>query len=1224
MTKKRVVGLDVGTNSLGWAVVEKDLTTDTYALLKQGCLVFQEGVKIEKGIESSKASERTEHKALRVQYARRRLRKIAVLRILIEQGWCPFLSDDELRKWYMKRQYPLKEDFLDWQRTDEDGDKNPYRYRHECLHRELDLSNKQDCYVLGRALYHLAQRRGFRSNRLDVSEEQDEKGKVKKGISDLSQEMKEAGCAYLGDYFYKLYKEDRNRTRIRMRYIGREEHYKKEFDAICDRQRLPMELRERLNKSLYFQRPLKSQRQSVGHCTFERKKVRCGESHPAYERFRMLCFINNIKVQGPHDEVLRSLYREERDKIADLFFRKSKPVFDFEDTAKRIAGKGNYQCIKDKGEKGYKFNFRMSQSVCGCPTIAYLQELFGKDYEQGIAEVYTQSANKSCEDMVNDVWNVWYSFSDKPCLKRWAMERLQMNEEQADKFSKIRLSRSFASISITAIRKILPWLERGWIYSHSVLMAKIPDIVGKRQWECYADRITEELQNLMTSFHPKEQSLQGTLDTQIKDYLKDNFELKAGATDALYHPSMIEPYPDVHPNEAGLYQLDSPRTTAVRNPMAMRSLHQLRKVVNMLLREGVITPETEVHIEYARELNNANKRIALSQWNKKREKEREKYAEEIKKTYKEECGRDIQPTDTDILKYQLWKEQGKICLYTGASINVSDFLGEGIKKYDIEHTIPRSAGGDSTMQNLTLCSTEFNRNVKKTKLPSELPEYEEILERLKEWRTKIADLRKRIDGIRTQGSKTKEEKDRRIQERHVLDFELKYWQGKCERFLMKEVPEGFSLRQSAGIGLIGKYAGLYLRSLFHQTADRTKSNVRVIKGTVTAEYRKMWGIQDMYEKKSRDNHMHHCIDAITIACISPAAHSATAHYYKQLEEYEYGRNKKPSFQKPWPTFTEDIKTLVEKTLVVHNTPDNMSKQTKRKIRGPKGTSWVQQGDTARGSLHHDTYYGAIQRGKDIKYVVRRSLSDLKNEADVEHIVDDVVKDKVKAAIAAKGFKEALAGEIYMNEEKGIIIKKVRCYADKVKNPINLRPHRDVSAKPYKQSFYVQNDRNYSMAIYETSVKGKDKRDFELVRMIDAAKHFNKRRHSDPALPLFSLASEQGYPLRYKLRIGLHVLLYEKTPSEIDFQNPSDLTRRLYVVTGLSYLPIGKGYGTIVLRHHQEGRVSKDVKPKSGAYKNDEEYRGAVFMYHTQFRALVEGQDFMINVLGEIKLIDKSC
>ena len=55
MTK--ILGIDTGTNSLGWAIVEKQ--ADEYHLLDKGVNIFQEGVKVEKGIESSKAAERT-------------------------------------------------------------------------------------------------------------------------------------------------------------------------------------------------------------------------------------------------------------------------------------------------------------------------------------------------------------------------------------------------------------------------------------------------------------------------------------------------------------------------------------------------------------------------------------------------------------------------------------------------------------------------------------------------------------------------------------------------------------------------------------------------------------------------------------------------------------------------------------------------------------------------------------------------------------------------------------------------------------------------------------------------------------------------------------------------------------------------------------------------------------------------------------------------------------
>ena len=155
--------------------------------------------------------------------------------------------------------------------------------------------------------------------------------------------------------------------------------------------------------------------------------------------------------------------------------------------------------------------------------------------------------------------------------------------------------------------------------------------------------------------------------------------------------------------------------------------------MNRLLAEGKIDQNTEVHIEFARELNDANKRNAIALFVKENQSANDEARKQIITLFKKETGTDIEPTDKDILKYVLWEEQNHICLYTGKQIRISDFIGTN-PKFDIEHTIPRSVGGDSTKMNLTLCDSRFNREVKKTKLPVELPSHDEIMERIKEWK----------------------------------------------------------------------------------------------------------------------------------------------------------------------------------------------------------------------------------------------------------------------------------------------------------------------------------------------------------------------------------------------------------------------------------------------------------------------------------------------------------
>lgn len=83
------------------------------------------------------------------------------------------------------------------------------------------------------------------------------------------------------------------------------------------------------------------------------------------------------------------------------------------------------------------------------------------------------------------------------------------------------------------------------------------------------------------------------------------------------------------------------------------------------------------------------------------------------------------------------------------------------------------------------------------------------------WLEKVESLQKQIEVQvrRSKSAATKSEKDGAIQRRHYLQMQLDYWRGKYERFTMTEIPEGFSNRQGVDIGIIGKYARLYLKTV---------------------------------------------------------------------------------------------------------------------------------------------------------------------------------------------------------------------------------------------------------------------------------------------------------------------------------------------------------------------------------------------------------------------------
>ena len=1212
MTK--ILGIDTGTNSLGWAIVKKQ--ADEYHLLDKGVNIFQEGVKIEKGIESSKAAERTAHKAARVRNYRIKLRKIRLLRILSDAHLCPPLSKAELSAWRLKKEYPKNELFMQWQSTDDESEKTPYAYRHKCLHDCLDFSSVTDRYILGRAFYHMIQRRGFLSNRKDQSA--DDTGKVKESISNLTQEMHDAGYEYLGDYFYSLYNKG---EKIRNHYTARNEHYLAEFKAICEKQdldkNLGSEVVRQIEKAIFYQRPLKSQKGQVGKCVYEKNKTRCPSSHPMYEEFRMLSFINNIKIQTPNDDALRSLSAEERELIMPLFFRKSiikKKQFVFEDIAKKLARREQYGFYKKSTdvEMPYLFNFPMDTSVSGCPVTAALIDIFGENWIDALCETYTLAEGKSRLDIVNDIWHVLFFYTDEAKLAEFGKNRLQLNDEDAKKFSKITLQNGYGRLCLKVICKILPYLRRGLVKDHAILLGNLCEVMPQYEWDIKEMRIAA-IDNIIREINKTDSKDESTLEKRtklekrIKEYLKNQYHVSDDKLKKLYYPSKMDKYPRVlRTNDHGVYQLGSPRIDSVRNPMAMRSIFRLRKLVNRLLEEGKIDLDTEIHIEFARELNDANKRHAIAEFAKINQKKND----EARKKIIDKMGEEYNVKDDDILKCILWEEQGHICLYTGRQIAIPDFVGTS-QKFDIEHTIPRSVDGDSTRMNLTLCDSRFNREIKKTKLPAELPNHDEIMARINDWREKYESLDGQIRKLRgkSKGATTKKLKDDIIYNRHLLELQRNYWRGKYLRFTMEIVPEGFSRRQGTDIGVISKYARLYLKSLF--------KHVYTVNGIATSDFRKIWGVQDVYGKKERVNHVHHCIDAIVVACISRDEYDKLSAYYHNEENHKWYGMSKAYFKKPWPTFVEDLKNVQDEILVYHYTPDNMPKQGRRKILLDVEVDGIKKkkkvlckGDAARGLLHSDTYYGAIENDGVVRYVKRINLASMK-VTDVKNIVDDAVRGIVEAAIREKGFKEAMAGTIWMNEEKQIPIKKVRCYTS-IKNPISFdkKKQRDLSDKEYKRNYYVTTKGNYIVALYVGSTKtGKRKTFYEFVNMMEAAGYYKTSNDKSVVGHNIVPLEKDDCQLAFILKKGTMVIFYKETKDEVWDYSQKETVRNLYYVSGI------ESDGRVTFKYHQEARRDEEL-PRNASDTSDIKPKIRVGL--ASAKILVQGYDFEINELGEIK------
>jgi len=260
----KILGIDLGTNSIGLTLREGDVFS------WYGVYTFRKGVGEGKSGEFSFAAERTKHRSTRRLYNARRYRKWETLKVLIENDYCPLLIEN-LNNWkhYKKgigRVFPVADiAFNQWIKLDFDGDgtsefSSPYQLRRFLITEKLDLSIKENRYKIGRALYHIAQRRGFKSSRKSGA---NEKTAVYKG----SNETKTIGRneyenliienGSLGAAF--SYLEDAG-IRVRNRYTLRSD-YQNEVKKILEVQNIQADsFTENIHGAIFFQRPLRSQK----------------------------------------------------------------------------------------------------------------------------------------------------------------------------------------------------------------------------------------------------------------------------------------------------------------------------------------------------------------------------------------------------------------------------------------------------------------------------------------------------------------------------------------------------------------------------------------------------------------------------------------------------------------------------------------------------------------------------------------------------------------------------------------------------------------------------------------------------------------------------------------------------------------------------------------------------------------------------------------------------
>jgi len=568
--ENKILSVDLGSNSIGATI--RDLSDKENQFKKTTVITFKTGVgKDDYGrFTLSHAAERTSKRSLRRLYQSRKYKLLQTLEILREEKYCP-IEKQSLERWkhYDKdeaikgndgRAYPINDVlFNNWIKLDFNNDgipdyTSPYELREKLVTEKFNFTIEKDRYKLGRVLYHIAQHRGFKSSKKiqnaddekddnnGESYDKDKGAEVKKkkkfweAIEKL--DLKIDTTITIGKVFSIIEKKNKvNKTNIRIR---------KELHQFVTRKMLMQEVEDifkfqgisfgsifknkkgealKVSQSpMFWQRPLRSQKGAIGKCTLEPNKYRCPTSHPAFEEFRALSFLNNIqfKIKDEKESEWQQIpFKFRKEIYDDKFFRVSKKDFDFYEIAEWIKKKNQHD--------QWQLNYNVKTNVSACPVSAKLKDIFGEDWQH-----YQLTTNKPKQVKkkdgtikehktsynIDDIWHILFDGDDDDIIEEFATGTLKLDDKKANKFIGLYKSMpvAYSMLSLKAINNILPFLRDGLIYTEATLLAKVPKILGNEIWHLNKKNILSNLQTHVIDKNREEKRILNIANNLIAQY----------------------------------------------------------------------------------------------------------------------------------------------------------------------------------------------------------------------------------------------------------------------------------------------------------------------------------------------------------------------------------------------------------------------------------------------------------------------------------------------------------------------------------------------------------------------------------------------------------------------------------------------------------------------------------------------------------------------------------
>ena len=848
-TVKLRFAFDLGTNSLGWAVYQLGDRTNSLGkkesdvpvnLIDLGANLFSDGRAPKTG--ESLAALRRVPRGARRRRDRYLQRRKHVLNVLQKCQLLPPHGDD----------------------LDIILCSDPYPIRAVAAERKVAL------HQIGRALFHLNQRRGFKSNRKAPAGDDEASGKIATAAKKLQELLSDSGYLTLGQFLAARQSSpdvrQRQTTRIRLSGKGAQSGYdfyplremvEAEFDALWKTQsefhpELTEKARSELRQAIFHQRKLKPV--EPGRCTFFPEESRLSDATELAQEFRIYQMVNNLRIIYQRSE--RGLSLEERDRISDLLV--SGDTLTWTKVRKLLAIDSSHLInLQEGGEKELRGN-RVAALMLGTkkkPGPFHGQWLTMQEVERREVIDCVKRAEED-EEVV-----------------AWAMSHLNWNEEQANRLAKLRLPDDYRRLSAKAVDMILDRLKASVVsYAEAVAQCGLhhSDLGGG-----------EHYQRLPP--YNRIPSLQRSLGRSTGN-------------------------PDDPPDL---------RFGRIANPTVHIGLNQLRRTCNALIdRYG---SPSQIVVELARELKQSDKQKKATQdrfmQNRAKNDARRKQLVDLKQ---------IEPDQKRIggtlLRLQLWEELGdqpRLCPYTGVPISLVALFSSDV---EIEHILPFSRTLDNSPANKTVAFRKANR-LKTNLSPAEAAiRHPDVIDR------EGMQSRIRLSGMPAN----------------------KRWRFEDDAMERYDNEEQFLARQLNETQYLSRMARAYLSTLFADKDEdgRGRQHVWVVPGRMTALLRHQFAVNiGTNNRKNRDDHRHHAIDAAVIGIIDRSLVQRISSIAARREADGVDRLL-ADMEPPYPEFREQILQRIERIHVGNRA---------RHLSEGDGKS-----HHTNGKLHEETYYGLIR------------------------------------------------------------------------------------------------------------------------------------------------------------------------------------------------------------------------------------------------------------------------